>query len=247
MSIYYLMIKTHKKTGLKYLCQSKQKNQNKYKGSGVDWTSHRRKHGNDVHTEIIRECSSKEELSYWGRYYSTLFNVVGAMDDFGNKIWANMIPETGGGGGFTKETHEKLIEYNEEAIRNGTHPLQKRKDGTSVALDKVRDGTHHLLKRSDGTSLSSDRVAAGLNNLGSDFNKRMVAEGKHSSQNKDAVKKISDKANARLANGTHNLLSLPNPNSTRVCCVHCKHETTLPVLSRSHRDAECLKKKSRRR
>ena len=37
-------------------------------------------------------------MNYWGKYYSLLWNVVAAMDDFGNKIWANKIPETGGGG-----------------------------------------------------------------------------------------------------------------------------------------------------
>jgi hypothetical protein len=92
----YLCIKTHKITGLKYLCKTKS-NPFKYNGSGADWKPHLKKYGTDHDTEIIRECSSNEELSSWGRYYSRLWNVVGAMDDYGNKIWANRIPETGGG------------------------------------------------------------------------------------------------------------------------------------------------------
>jgi hypothetical protein len=85
------------KTGLKYLCKTT-RNPYTYNGSGVDWKIYLRNYGTAHTTEIIRECHSKEELNIWGRYYSRLWNVVGAMDDFGNKIWANKIPETGGGG-----------------------------------------------------------------------------------------------------------------------------------------------------
>jgi hypothetical protein len=96
MSIY-LYIKTHNITGLKYLGKTK-RNPYKYKGSGIDWIEHLKRHGKNVTTEVIHECKDNAELNILGRYYSTLYNVTGAMDDFGNKIWANRIPETGGGG-----------------------------------------------------------------------------------------------------------------------------------------------------
>jgi hypothetical protein len=215
MTIYYLLIKTHKNTGLKYLCQTKQKNYKRYRGSGVDWSVHLKIHGSrHVSTEVVIQTTSKDELKWWGRYYSALYNVVGAQDDFGNKIWANKIIECGGGGGFSVETHDKI---------------------KKIHADMVANGTHHLLKRKDGTSLASDRVKNGTLNLGAEFNKKMILEGKHASQNAEAIKKISDKANERVENGTHNLLHQINPNDTRVCCVHCKKETTLPVLSRSHK------------
>lgn len=98
MTIYYLMIKTHKKTGLKYLCQTTQ-DPFKYKGSGTEWKKHLKKHGTEHHTEILHECGDKKELRLLGEYYSILFSVVTSSDDFGNKIWANAIPETGGGDG----------------------------------------------------------------------------------------------------------------------------------------------------
>ena len=108
MSIYYLYIKTHKNTGLKYLGKTT-KDPFKYKGSGKDWKPHLDKYGNNHSTEILRECQSKEEVSQWGRYYSTLYNIVNAQDDFGNKIWANRIPETGGGtDNPSAETRAKL-------------------------------------------------------------------------------------------------------------------------------------------
>ena len=99
MTIYYLYVKTHIKTGLKYLGQTKQ-NPFKYKGSGTDWKNHIKQFGNQVNTEIIFQTSSIEERNKWGRYYSILWNIVTSSDDFGNKIWANKVIESGGGGNY---------------------------------------------------------------------------------------------------------------------------------------------------
>jgi hypothetical protein len=96
MIIYTLYVKTHRKTGLKYLGQTSQ-DPFKYLGSGTDWVLHLEKFGNDIHTEIILQTTDKDERNRQGRYYSTLWHITTAADDFGNKIWANRIPETGGG------------------------------------------------------------------------------------------------------------------------------------------------------
>ncbi|MEI6423087.1 MAG: hypothetical protein WCP55_12775 [Lentisphaerota bacterium] len=95
MTIYYLMIKTHNITGLKYLCQTTRKDPHKYLGSGIYWRDHLASHGNTISTEIIRECKSEKELSVWGLHYSGLWNIVDAKDDLGKKTWANLIPEDG--------------------------------------------------------------------------------------------------------------------------------------------------------
>ena len=98
MTIYYLMIKTHKITGLRYLCQTT-KNPYKYKGSGIDWKQHLKNYGSEHNTEILLQTSNWKELSAVGRYYSIYYNVTTSSDDFGNKLWANRIIECGGGGG----------------------------------------------------------------------------------------------------------------------------------------------------
>jgi hypothetical protein len=90
--IIYLYKKTHNITGLMYLGKTI-KDPNKYLGSGKDWLSHLEEFGTDVSTEILKECHSREDLSYWGRYYSDLWSVVESSE------WANRIPETGGGPG----------------------------------------------------------------------------------------------------------------------------------------------------
>lgn len=92
----YLYVKTHNKTGFKYLGKTIEKDPHVYKGSGVDWKNHLIEHGSDYTTTIIKECSNKSELSQWGRYYSQLWNIVES------KEWANRIPETGGGPGAAK-------------------------------------------------------------------------------------------------------------------------------------------------
>lgn len=108
MTIYYLYIKTHKITGLKYLGQTSKQNPFAYYGSGVDWKHHLQIYGKDHYTEILLETTDKEKRNYWGRYYSKLWNITHSQDDFGNKIWANRIPETGGGGSPSEFTRNKL-------------------------------------------------------------------------------------------------------------------------------------------
>lgn len=100
MCIYYLYIKQHKITKLKYLGQTK-RNPNIYKGSGVDWINHLKEHGNLVETTILITTTDKNERNYWGRYYSELYNVVESDQ------WANRIPETGGGVGNNLSTDER--------------------------------------------------------------------------------------------------------------------------------------------
>jgi hypothetical protein len=119
MDIYSLYIKTHKITGLKYLGQTKN-DPFKYTGSGVDWTIHLKQYGNDHITEVVFQTTDRSQIGIMGRYYSRLWNVVKGVDDFGNKIWANMIPETGGGSSSTG----KII------INNGIN--EKRHDINSV-------------------------------------------------------------------------------------------------------------------
>jgi hypothetical protein len=97
MTIYYLYVKTHRITGLKYLGKTK-RNPLIYPGSGVYWKRHLVVHGKAHETEILKECQSNQEIKHWGKYYSDLWDIVNAVDNLGNKIWANLKPEEGDGG-----------------------------------------------------------------------------------------------------------------------------------------------------
>jgi hypothetical protein len=103
--IIYLYVKTHNITGLKYLGKTINKDPYKYPDSGTYWTRHLKVHGYDCTTEILKECTSKEEVAELGIYYSELWNIVESDD------WANLIAENGDGGGHkhTKESIEKTL------------------------------------------------------------------------------------------------------------------------------------------
>jgi hypothetical protein len=88
----------------------------KAKGSGTYWRQHLKVHGHDYSTEILKECSSAEELKKWGMYYSTLWNVVESAE------WANLTTEDGSGGrdaGFTiSEEHKKNLSKAKTGLPN---------------------------------------------------------------------------------------------------------------------------------
>jgi hypothetical protein len=171
----YLYKKTHNKTGLQYLGKTSE-DPIKYKGSGKDWLPHIKEHGNDVTTEIIKECHSKEELNYWGRYYSQLWNIVDSDK------WANKIPETGGGGGLGGLSSETASKINKERVLNGTHNLLGGKQQKTSASKLLAERKHPLQRRADGTSHATDRVARGSHHfLGAAQTKKQIASGTHSS------------------------------------------------------------------
>ena len=102
----YLYIKTHNKTGLKYLGKTSY-NPFNYKGSGKYWKNHIAKHGYDVTTEVIFKSKNLKEIREKGIYYSTLYNIVESED------WANLIVEYGSGGDTSN-----TIDYVERDKRN---------------------------------------------------------------------------------------------------------------------------------
>ena len=114
----YLYKKTHKVTGLNYLGKTISKDPYSYTGSGVYWRRHLELHGNQVETEILRECKDETELKHWGQYYSALWNVVES------KEWANLIEEAGPGGYWSQESKNKLSQTNKETLAKLT-PEQK--------------------------------------------------------------------------------------------------------------------------
>ncbi len=83
------MIKTHNKTGLKYLCITKKENWISYTGSGVYWKNHLKAHGNDIHTDLLFESDNYDVFVKECIRYSDLYDVVNS-DSF-----ANTVPEMG--------------------------------------------------------------------------------------------------------------------------------------------------------
>ena len=75
----------------------------------------------------------------------------------------------------------KKVQHNR--VKEGSHPWQRRPDGTSQASDKVIAGKHNFSKRADGTSLALDRAKNGTSPfLGASVNQKLLDSGNHSSQ-----------------------------------------------------------------
>ena len=97
----YLYVKTHNKTGLKYLGKTTL-DPYTYKGSGKYWKRHIKLYGYDVTTEVIFETDCSLDLKNKGLYYSELWNIV---EDSG---WANLKPEAGDGGTHIVSVEQKI-------------------------------------------------------------------------------------------------------------------------------------------
>lgn len=97
--VHVLMIKTHTKTGLKYLCKSSYKPGTKnlqscidYLGSGKRWLNHLRKHGKTIKTDIIMISWDIDQFRRSSFDLSLWFDIVNSDE------WANLTEEKGDGG-----------------------------------------------------------------------------------------------------------------------------------------------------
>lgn len=100
---YFLLLKQHIKTGLKYLCfhHGTRDNCFKYTGSGTYWKSHIAKHGTGlISTIILFESDTKDKIRKQGLKYSDLWDVVNSKD------FANLVREDGSGGHEAMQTLE---------------------------------------------------------------------------------------------------------------------------------------------
>lgn len=143
---YYLYVKTHLITGLKYLGQTKSNNPHIYTGSGVYWKNHLRVHGHKFKTEILLVTNSKTELIDTGIFFSKLWNVVESRE------WANLIEETGTGGNtFKPETLNKikatkLKRYGYEYYNNRNKILVELGVTNVSQLESVRNKISNALR-----------------------------------------------------------------------------------------------------
>lgn len=92
--MFYLYLKTHNITGMKYLGYTKN-NPEKYKGSGLYWKKHIKQYGYDVTTDILFESENIEDISKEGIRFSKIWNIVensefaNLCEEDGNKLYGN--------------------------------------------------------------------------------------------------------------------------------------------------------------
>lgn len=143
--VIFLYRKTHNITGLKYLGITS-KDPYKYVGSGKYWVSHVKQHGNDVTTEILKECTI-DNVEYWGLHYSDLLNVVESDE------YANLKPESGyGGTGMLGKKHSsatkaKISETN--MGHNVSDEARKKMSDSHKGKTPINKGKTGLFSHSD--------------------------------------------------------------------------------------------------
>jgi hypothetical protein len=131
--MYYLYLKTHNITGLKYLGKTVQ-NPHEYSGSGKHWFRHLKKYGNDVSTEILAECETIEEFRIIATEYSDKLNIVES------KEFANLVPETGDGGDTSlSENYKKYYNDPENKLLFAERGKKSRVTAKERGTDLIRE------------------------------------------------------------------------------------------------------------
>lgn len=177
MSIY-LLKKTHKITGLQYLCKTNRKNYKNYLGSGVYWRRHLVEHGKDHETELLRECIDNDEVRHWGLYYSDLWNVVNARDSDGRKTWANLKPEMGDGGS-TIEIQNNPVTKNKKSV--SSKKVQKEVQNRPEVKKKNSEGVQRAFSNPIMRQNHKDGCIKAQNTI-ERKNKRALQVGKNASR-----------------------------------------------------------------
>jgi len=133
----YLYVKTHTVTGLKYFGKTTSKNPYKYRGSGLHWKRHIKKHGNHVQTEILGLFTDQ----IWCNFYALEFSHQEKIVE--SKEWANLKEEDGIDGGFSHinsnmsdEEKERKIELLNSVRHLGNKSM--RENGTGFYDSKLQ-------------------------------------------------------------------------------------------------------------
>ena len=155
----YLYVKTHQKTGLKYLGMTTKFDPHKYKGSGKLWKQHLKEYGNSYTTDILLGTTDKEEIKKAGTYYSRLWNVVKSAE------WANQKIESGTGG-WTPNTD--IIPWNKgvQMTSEQKKKISKSKKGRFTGNNNPFYGKQH-------TAETKEKISA--SNKGKVFDKDVIA------------------------------------------------------------------------
>jgi hypothetical protein len=242
----YLYIKTHKKTGLKYLGKTSSRNPHTYPGSGVYWRNHLDKHGYDYNTEILKECQSNQEVSEWGQYYSKLWKVVESNE------WANLTEEKGAGGGVIW-TEERRV--NQSIRLKGRVSLNKGKTyeeiyGPKKAAEKVKKFRDTYKKKAETNPPKEflKKIPHGKNRAGLTYEELFGKEKALQIKSKHRANMVGEKNPRYGKPGTftgrsHSKETLekmkkprgPQKNPRKILvCPHCKKSTDTSNAKRWH-------------
>lgn len=134
----YLYIKQHSITGLLYLGKTV-KNPETYKGSGIKWRAHIKKHGIQ-HVVNLWYCLylTEEDIMIAADQLSTQYQVAEST------AWANFIPENGINGGPANLGRARSLES--RAKQSKTSKGHKKCDTTNMKRPKSSQGKQNIIE-----------------------------------------------------------------------------------------------------
>lgn len=228
----YLYLKTHNKTGLKYLGKTVQ-DPFDYRGSGLVWNRHLDKHGDDVSTVILFETEDMDEFKRVALEYSEKWNITES------KEFANLIPEYGTGG-------DTSMCFTEESIEKIRTSLAKTREGMDLSRsDETKRKISESLMGHSYTEASRQKMSESAKNRG--FIEGSGFKKGHQPHNKGKTGHMSDKiwANDGVENRRFLVHSIPVgwvlgrvkfPEPETHLCPHCGKEGKGSSMKRWHFD-----------
>jgi hypothetical protein len=144
---FKLYIKTHNKTGLRYLGKTIAKDPHTYTGSGKYWKRHLKKHGTDYTTQILLVTTDKNDLIETALFFSNIFDIVRSSE------WANLKKEEGDGGWSHINNNLELIKERSKSVQGEKNPMYGLKREKSPIFGKKQTSDHKekRLSKIEGT------------------------------------------------------------------------------------------------
>lgn len=199
-----LYIKTHNVTGVKYFGKTTEDDAHKYKGSGIYWKRHIKKHGYDVSTELYAKFDETDDvqrliLVETALLFSLENNIVES------KEWANMKPENGldGNSKGAKHTDETKSKMSKAKIGKNNQMFDKtHSDETKAKNSTANSGENHPMfgkTHSDETKAKMSSAQTGKTH--SDETKAKMSEAKQN---------MSDETKANISAGKTSKIFINN-------------------------------------
>lgn len=132
MAIYYLYIKQHSVTGLKYFGFTQKKNPFKYRGSGLYWGRHLKKHGNDIKTIEIFGFDNHDMCREFAIKFSIINNIAESSE------WANLKSEDATNGGTLGSISRAKISAANKGLHKGKTYEEIYGQEKATELRKIR-------------------------------------------------------------------------------------------------------------
>ena len=147
----YIYVKEHNETGLKYFGKTCKEDYHKYRGSGLHWTHHIKKHGYNVSTNLLGIFDNKEECIIYCLSFSKINNIVKC------KKWANLIEENGCDGGVFGSTRSEETKQKMSHIQRGKKRSDETKHKMSISKFNMSAETKQQISRAHlGKKLSEE-------------------------------------------------------------------------------------------